>query len=354
MVEEVLCRDCGAVKPRRGFDSITNGSRSGGVPRGRCPKCRLLRYGAGSGYVAPSRLPQKQRGDEIRVRAAERKARLAAEAQDRRQAAALRQAEYRALVAERGVLCRKCREIKPADDFHRFLLGQRSPDGPHGECRACLNARCRKGSPGEPPSARLARDRRAAASADRLRNSLALCRRCRERKPRDCFGPPTGKGRSRAEVCLECDAKHRRGRCRTCAAPMAEAHKPCGWSCEICRAAEKAVWRNGRTRRLVASDDGTASREAIAALLAAAEACPYCGADLRCPSEPALDHIRPIAGRGYHGISNLLACCNRCNRRKYAKPFHEWLATLAEPFKSRCERLYRKRFGAPPTQMPLI
>lgn len=52
--------------------------------------------------------------------------------------------------------------------------------------------------------------------------------------------------------------------------------------------------------------------------------CHYCGRRMFWYSM-TLDHIVPRAVGGPDELSNLLLCCKRCNDRKGAKPYREFL-----------------------------
>lgn len=107
-----------------------------------------------------------------------------------------------------------------------------------------------------------------------------------------------------------------------------------------------------RYRRMALQADGTLTPDVLEQLYRSARRCPYCG--VRIDADTAtLDHLEPVASGGVHGISNVTACCNSCNARKGARPFSLWLEMLAEPHRSRAERLYRRVRGFGPGQMDL-
>lgn len=73
--------------------------------------------------------------------------------------------------------------------------------------------------------------------------------------------------------------------------------------------------------------DGTVTGNAIKMLMSASKDCPYCGDDL-IEGKIHLDHMIPTALSGEHSKYNLIACCDKCNARKSAKPFDVWADSL--------------------------
>ena len=107
-----------------------------------------------------------------------------------------------------------------------------------------------------------------------------------------------------------------------------------------------------RYGRMARHSDGTLTREVVGDLYTCAQACPYCGRQLT-PDSATLDHLDPLALGGLHGVSNVVACCRACNARKRARPFTEWLMSLAEPYRSRARHLYVRARGCAPEQESL-
>lgn len=58
--------------------------------------------------------------------------------------------------------------------------------------------------------------------------------------------------------------------------------------------------------------------------------CWYCGTPVGGPHFPVAhaDHVVPKARGGVYGISNRVVACERCNRRKGARPADEFLAEI--------------------------
>lgn len=73
--------------------------------------------------------------------------------------------------------------------------------------------------------------------------------------------------------------------------------------------------------------DGTITRETVRLLIAKYPLCPYCDVDLN-EDNRHFDHKEPLVRGGPHTLSNLIPCCEPCNRRKRATPFREWLKRI--------------------------
>lgn len=70
------------------------------------------------------------------------------------------------------------------------------------------------------------------------------------------------------------------------------------------------------------------SRKAIAVFQKTGGHCGYCGCTLDFESFTA-DHILPRSKGGGNEISNLLPCCNPCNRSKAARSIEEFRLVVA-------------------------
>jgi 5-methylcytosine-specific restriction endonuclease McrA len=113
-----------------------------------------------------------------------------------------------------------------------------------------------------------------------------------------------------------------------------------------------AKWGDQRRRRLALQSDGTITKEVIERLLNESKKCLYCSSDIT-PFTATIDHIIPIALGGQHSEYNLVVCCQPCNNKKHAKPFHEWINELDDKHKDKAEKLYRQRYGASPYQQTI-
>lgn len=52
--------------------------------------------------------------------------------------------------------------------------------------------------------------------------------------------------------------------------------------------------------------------------------CHYCGKRIT-DSEITLDHVKPVARGGSNYVSNLVPCCERCNRKKGSASYAEFI-----------------------------
>jgi 5-methylcytosine-specific restriction endonuclease McrA len=55
--------------------------------------------------------------------------------------------------------------------------------------------------------------------------------------------------------------------------------------------------------------------------------------------DKSLDHMEPLSLGGWHSIDNVMVCCLRCNVKKNAMPYAEWLERIPEP----CQRKLTER-----------
>lgn len=92
------------------------------------------------------------------------------------------------------------------------------------------------------------------------------------------------------------------------------------------------------TNRAEGRDDGTLTPEVVRMLFARAKTCPYCMESMRS-ADKSLDHMDPLSLGGEHTRSNVLVCCRRCNSRKHATPFTEWLTKIP----AMCARRFQDR-----------
>jgi 5-methylcytosine-specific restriction endonuclease McrA len=122
----------------------------------------------------------------------------------------------------------------------------------------------------------------------------------------------------------------------------------------------KAI-RKRRREQIIVQNDQTITPDYIVSIFAKAKSCPYCGKKMSDVSGntkdvKTLDHLIPIKKGGLHSRHNTIVCCHSCNSRKADKDFLSWLANLDEPYRSKAEKLYVKKYGALPTQgfLPLV
>lgn len=111
--------------------------------------------------------------------------------------------------------------------------------------------------------------------------------------------------------------------------------------------ARSRIQKGKRRKRVKVANDHTVDE---AALLAERKGCPYCGTRLHQDNR-CLDHMEPISKGGTHSAANLVACCRRCNARKSATPFVEWVEMLGPRYQRIAKRAYEQKTGAPLEQM---
>ena len=112
------------------------------------------------------------------------------------------------------------------------------------------------------------------------------------------------------------------------------------------------AWQGKRADRMIATSDGSLTAPVIRKLLDEATTCPYDGLPLDGRVK-ALDHIEPLKLDGTHTINNVVVCCQKCNNRKSARPFAEWVSMLDMVSAERASALYRLRFGRDPLPRPI-
>lgn len=100
--------------------------------------------------------------------------------------------------------------------------------------------------------------------------------------------------------------------------------------------------------RRVASD-GTLTPEQVRLVHAERSSCLYCGCRLGS-CDRVLDHMDPISKGGAHDMSNLVVTCKKCNARKSAKTFVQWLYFVPEDRRELIANWYAMKRGAPAEQ----
>jgi 5-methylcytosine-specific restriction endonuclease McrA len=103
-------------------------------------------------------------------------------------------------------------------------------------------------------------------------------------------------------------------------------------------------YRNRRNKRIAEQSDGTAG--AMVAKLLKLRHCQYCGHRFTSDMDKRIDHRDPVAFGGQHSAANLEVCCDGCNSKKAAMSFAEWIAILAEPYRSKAIGRAEKAMGA--------
>ena len=78
--------------------------------------------------------------------------------------------------------------------------------------------------------------------------------------------------------------------------------------------------------------------------------CLYCGC-LLAVKDRVLDHMDPLSKGGAHDASNLVVACKKCNTRKAAKTFVQWLYFVPEDRRELIANWYARKHGAPPEQI---
>lgn len=107
-----------------------------------------------------------------------------------------------------------------------------------------------------------------------------------------------------------------------------------------------------RHERVAAASDGSVTRAEIVRLFGSADRCPYCGKKISGDwLEMAPDHMDPIARGGAHSIRNIVICCKKCNTRKQARSFDEWVGMLDEKHRDRARQIYWERKSMLPLAM---
>jgi 5-methylcytosine-specific restriction endonuclease McrA len=117
-------------------------------------------------------------------------------------------------------------------------------------------------------------------------------------------------------------------------------------------------WADKRMQALAKQSDGSVTVEALRKLFGLTTDCIYCGLQFEKRStdrtkRKTIDHLIPISKGGSHAEYNLVICCQSCNSAKSSKDFSDWVEELAEPYKSKCLKLYQQRFKCKPEQMQL-
>lgn len=178
-----------------------------------------------------------------------------------------------------------------------------------------------------------------------------LCTRCKTQRPKILF-------RDAERTCLPCKVEVLEKRNATL---LERVPRGDDWRRENATRRRhsdpaKCITRDARRLDLLLRQaDGSLTAEVVGRLFAEAEGrpCPYCGIymDRRLKS---LDHMIPITKGGLHSVTNAIICCLKCNSRKGARDFGDWLTELKEPFASLSFAEYERRYGAVPAQAVLL
>jgi 5-methylcytosine-specific restriction endonuclease McrA len=174
-----------------------------------------------------------------------------------------------------------------------------------------------------------------------------LCARCKTQRPKILF-------RDGERTCLPCKVEVLE---KSNAALLERVPRGDDWRRENATRRRhsdpaKCITRDARRLDLLLRQaDGSLTAEVVGRLFAEAEGrpCPYCGIcmDRRLKS---LDHMIPITKGGLHSVTNAIICCLKCNSRKGARDFGDWLIKLKEPFATLSCAEYERRYGAIPAQ----
>lgn len=97
---------------------------------------------------------------------------------------------------------------------------------------------------------------------------------------------------------------------------------------------------------------GALTSKDAASVCAERSSCLYCGCHLE-DADKVLDHMDPLSKGGAHDISNLVVACKKCNTRKAAKEFIQWLPLVAEGRRKLVADWYARKHGAQPEQIGL-
>lgn len=89
------------------------------------------------------------------------------------------------------------------------------------------------------------------------------------------------------------------------------------------------------------------------ALYAERSTCLYCGCALS-EKEKVLEHMDPIARGGAHEAHNLTVACRKCNTKKSAKPFAEWLKMVVTERRSLVANEYARKKCGVDTLSPIV
>lgn len=171
------------------------------------------------------------------------------------------------------------------------------------------------------------------------------CKDCGENKALDEFSFHSGGRNARCKTCIQADGTFT---CRLCgeAKPRAAFGLLCGYRdtrCRTCVATERRTKYHSdaaaRARQIAYSVMSLVRRKFPDAetqmtvgeyvdVLLGAEACEYCGQPNDGTHPFNLDHRIPLALGGRHELSNLVICCEPCNRAKRDMPAEDYTAWL--------------------------
>ena len=234
---------------------------------------------------------------------------------------------------------RECYQCKAADQSCKvcgkiFRGIKRTCEDCRATERLCANCGCPfRGTKNTCPSC--APVERTCACGKRFRGTALACQRCSaiERECAVCHEkflgarPVCRSCRVTTRRCETCDRYFRgdQAECRTCRT----IERPCitcgqvfrsayYLECLTCSGRASQYNARRRIRRLAAQIDGPLPRRTYRKILTSGP-CVYCGQPATC-----LDHVRPLSRGGEEAERNLVAACERCNKRKGFKLLTEW------------------------------
>lgn len=246
---------------------------------------------------------------------------------------------------ETWLLCNTCKKHKPFDQFYK------SKGHPQSKCKQCHSE---KYADYEAPSTRKAREE--ARKRRILReNEVLQCKVCGKKLKRKDW-PKQKSGRPADSCCSHRTAAHvnrylmKRGKrlCGTCDLIKPLDHFP-QWNgkarspCKLCLKVSASVisTRQRRQDRIVESDDGTLTPEAIKGLFSSQKSCIVCFKPMKW-EEKTLDHVLPLSKDGAHSIKNAMVMCHKCNSKKRESLPRDWFESLPEASKESVMRYFEQ------------
>jgi 5-methylcytosine-specific restriction endonuclease McrA len=121
---------------------------------------------------------------------------------------------------------------------------------------------------------------------------------------------------------------------------------------ELFRQSEIQRLKAAKLKRIEGKRHCKMSAKQVRAIYAERSSCLYCGCALVIGAK-VLDHMDPLSKGGAHDASNLVVACKKCNTRKAAKEFVDWLPLVAEDRRKLVADWYARKHGARPEQIGL-
>lgn len=238
-----------------------------------------------------------------------------------------------------NVLCNKCEMWHDHSNFHKSKGKFKSI------CKDCHKSRYSVSAGYRTPSA-IRNSEQSKIKRNAWLSEVQTCKICGSKRPRKEFYNERQKAylpfccsNRRTWDQIELDIKEQMKTCFECGLRLSfdefadggngrDKKKP---YCKCCQAAKVKISTDKpeRLKQIIATDDGTATVQAISKMLRETENCTHCGVKMTqdypvTPSNKTVDHDVPLSRGGKHTLSNITIMCLSCNSSKQSRTLDEF------------------------------